>query len=278
MKEKLKNILGIFYGIVYGASLIIPGLSGGTFLVIFGCYDKICAAMSLEFKAIKKHFVFYLLFGIGAIAGLIGFVFAIGFLLNRFNTQTYLFFLGLIMGGVPIVVKTATAEEKFKPLNLIPFVLGLALIIGLTFAPTPEAAADGETGQIFLPWIAFCGMVAAVAMVLPGISGAFVLLAFGVYDTFTGALRELDFAIIIPAIIGVLAGIVGGARLIRFLLKRYKLMVYSAIIGMVLGSIVPVLNQASPAFDVNTLIGFAFMLAGIFTVAALGKIAKPNDN
>jgi uncharacterized membrane protein len=82
-----KYILGFLVGLIYGASLIIPGLSGGTFLVIFGCYDKICAAMALDFKAIKREFLFYVFFGVGAIAGLGGFLFAIDFLQTHFDVS-----------------------------------------------------------------------------------------------------------------------------------------------------------------------------------------------
>jgi putative membrane protein len=267
---------------VYGASLIIPGLSGGTFLVVFGCYDKICAAFALDFKTIKKHFIFYALFGVGAAIGLLGFLFAVGFLLSNFETQTYLFFLGLIMGGMPIIIKNATSTDdgnkvNFKPLCLIPFVLGLALIIGISLIPTPASASLEGIRPVSSLWVAFCGMVAAVAMVLPGISGAFVLVAFDVYDVLTNALRALDFEILLWAGAGIVIGIVGGARLIRVLLKKYKMMVYSAIIGMVLGSVVPVVTVAQPDMDIDTLIGFVCMLVGIVIVARLGKITKPNE-
>jgi len=280
-----KNILGFIYGIVYGASLIIPGLSGGTFLVIFGCYDKICAAFALDFKTIKKHFIFYVFFGFGAIAGLIGFLFAIRFLQENFNTPTFLFFLGLIMGGIPFIFKVATTSNegervKFKPMCLIPFIFGLALVVGIAVM-TPEKPADEALVDEIAAFdfadtirIGLIAVAAAVAMVLPGISGAGILLAFGAYNEFTGALSvsNPDFNVLIPAGIGVLIGIVAGAKLIRWLLKKSKLMVYSAIIGMVIGSIVPVLREANvTTFNTDAIIGTVCMLIGIVIVTILTR-------
>jgi len=284
----IKYILGLIYGVVYGASLIIPGLSGGTFLVIFGVYDKICAAMSLDFKAIKKHFVFYCFFGVGAIFGLGGFLFAIKFLQENFNTPTFLFFLGLILGGIPFILKVATTADsgervKFKPICILPFLLGLALVVGIALGtpekePFPaEIIGDEVTGEITVGdpnaiILGLIAMAAAVAMVLPGISGAGILLAFGAYSTFTSAAREMDFAVLIPVGIGLLLGIVLGAKLIRWLLKKSKLMVYSAIIGMVIGSVVPVLKEANvTTFNADALIGTVCMLVGVVIVSLLTR-------
>jgi putative membrane protein len=223
--------------------------------------------------------MFYVFFGIGAICGLIGFLFAIKLLHDNFNTQTYLFFLGLILGGLPFIFKTATSggdgeARKFKPVCLVPAVLGFVLIVGLFLAEASGALGagladlDSVTVGIVLR-VAAVAAIAAIAMVLPGISGAFILLAFGVYDVFTGALRELNFAIILPAGVGALIGIVGGAKLVRLLLKKYKLMVYSAIIGMVIGSVVPILGKAGTGLNISTLVGALFMTVGIIAVFML---------
>jgi len=239
----IKNILGTVYGMVYGASLIVPGLSGGTFLVIFGVYDKICAAMSLDFKTIKKHFIFYVFFGVGAVLGLVAALQGITKLAESFPTPTFLFFLGLILGGIPFILRVATTTNegervRFKPMCILPFLLGLVLVVGIALG-TPEKPVDDETGLVSQGMspiaVGLIAVAAAVAMVLPGISGAGILLAFGAYKEFTGAvsLSNPNFSVLIPAGIGVIIGIVAGAKLIRWLLKKSKLMVYSAIIGMV---------------------------------------------
>ncbi|MCL1831648.1 MAG: DUF368 domain-containing protein, partial [Oscillospiraceae bacterium] len=240
----MQLILGLIYGVVYGISHVIPGLSGGTFLVIFGCYDKVCEAFALNFKVIKKHFFFFVMFGIGSVAGVIGFAHAITFLMERFSVQTHLFFMGLILGGIPLINKIATQgengeSEKWSAKCILPFILGFALIVGLfaaeklsLFGGSAANTATDSFNAVFALKIVAYSAIAAIAMVLPGISGAFMFVAFGVYDTLMSALKELDLSVIIPAAIGILIGIVAGAKLVLFLLKRFKIIVYAAIMGM----------------------------------------------
>jgi len=236
----VKKLLGIIYGFVYGASLIIPGLSGSTFLVIFGCYDKVCAAFALDFKAIKEHFTFYIVFGLGAVAGLVGSIFAITELIERFHWSN-LIFAALILIGLPAIIKSADGEGaenssvKFKPLCIIPFVLGAAAIVAVSLS---EMFLEGGSDSVGVIGLVVYSSIAAAAMLIPGISGAFMLMAFGIYEPVMGALRALDFSIIIPAVIGIVLGLVLGAKLITFLLKKFRLMVYSALIGMVIASVV----------------------------------------
>jgi putative membrane protein len=275
----IKYLSGGIYGMVYGASLLIPGLSGGTFLVIFGCYDKICAAFALDFKLIKKHFIFYLFFGFGAVIGIVASLLGIRVLFDSFPTQTYLFFLGLIMGGVPFILKTATSEERFKPMCIVPFLFGLLAIIGLFVVENAGVFGDSAGEAATLGFSIRMGVYAfftAIAMVLPGISGALVLTAFGAYRTFMDSLSlsNPNLSVLVPAAIGGILGIVGGAKLVRFLLRKYKLMVYSAIIGMVVGSIVPVLGAAQARFNLDSLIGAFCMIAGIVIVAMLSRVNK----
>ena len=243
----IKNLLGIIYGMVYGASLIIPGLSGGTFLVIFGCYDKICAAMALDFKMIKKHFVFYMFFGIGAVAGILGFARVITLLFNNYRTATEIALIVLILAGLPFIYKKAFSSDssdslqKLKPIYAIPFVLGLGAVIGLSFI-------SGGTATENVILIAVFSFIAAFVMVLPGISGSLMLVVFGVYDVITGALTDFNLSVIVPAVIGILLGTVVGAKTIVFLLGKHKVMAYSAIIGMVVGSVVNIVQSMIGGF------------------------------
>ena len=272
MDRYLRNFLGLFYGIVYGVAHIVPGLSGGTFLVIFGCYDIVCEAFALNFKTIKNNFLFFVCFGIGTIGGLVGFAHIIIFLLESFVIQTNLFFMGLILGGLPLIAKIAEREEKFKPLCIFPFAIGLALVVSLFFFERLGmfgGAAAQSNDAMFFAKIVIYAFVAAVAMVMPGISGAFVLVVFGVYDMFMDAVRVLDFTLIVPAAIGVLLGIVVGAKLVLLLLKKFELMIYSAIIGMVIGSIVPLFPYGF-GINIATFIGLVTLVLGALAAHVMG--------
>jgi putative membrane protein len=269
----IKILLGFIYGLVYGVAHVVPGLSGGTFLVIFGCYETVCEAFALNIKEIKKNFLFLLFLVIGTVAGLIGFVHVITFLFDNFEVQIKLFFMGLILGGIPLISKIATEKEKYKPACILPFILGLFLVIGLFLIEKYGISGVDATSAVdfmFYAKIVIAAFFAAIAMVMPGISGAFVLVAFGVYELFVEALKEMDFAFLLPVVIGLLLGIIIGARLVLLVIKRHTLLAYSAILGMVIGSVVALIPEG---FGLNaaTFTGIACLAAGVFVAYILGK-------
>ena len=118
--------------------------------------------------------------------------------------------------------------------------------------------------------------IAAIAMIIPGVSGSFVMLTLGVYTTVIGAVKDLDFAIIIPCAIGAIIGLVAGARLITWLMKKYSLMTYSAILGLVAGSIYVIL-PAGFGFNIATLVGFVCLAVGAFVAFIVGKNTKVGE-
>ncbi|MBP3858123.1 MAG: DUF368 domain-containing protein [Ruminiclostridium sp.] len=275
----LQYVLAVLYGLVFGIANIIPGVSGGTMLVVFGCYDKVCGALSLNFKEIKKNIVFLIFFGIGAVIGLVGFSFVITWLFENFPTETYMFFMGLIVGSTPLIIRNATVREKFRPICALPFVLALVLVVGLAVleGASGEAAAAAQVsgiGAVALYLIA--GFVAAVAMIIPGVSGSFIMVLFGTYQPVIAAIKALDFAILIPTAIGVIAGLVLGARLISMLMKRFRLMVFSAILGLVAGSLYAIFP---PDFGLNThtFIGVIALAAGFAAAFIVGRHTKTEE-
>ena len=118
--------------------------------------------------------------------------------------------------------------------------------------------------------------VAAIAMIIPGVSGSFVMLTLGVYTTVIGAVKDLDFAIIIPCAIGAVIGLVFGARLITWLMKKYSLMTYSAILGLVAGSIY-VIFPAGFGLNLATLAGVICLGVGAFVAYIVGKNTKVGE-
>jgi len=277
-KSPWRSAMGLFYGMVYGIAHVVPGLSGGTFLVIFGCYDIVCEAFALNFTKIKEHFFFLMLFGIGTVGGLIGFVYAFTFILQRFGLQTNLFFMGLILGSIPLIVRTATADSGITSLPLPSGIVGFALVVALFLAEKFDlfALSGVPSGSIlFAAVIFFYSFVAAIAMILPGISGAFVLVAFGVYDLFIEAIKTLHLAVLIPAVVGILVGIVVGAKLILLVLNRYRLVVYAAIVCMVLGSVVP-LFPVGLGLNAATLAGVICFVLGGYVAVLMGKTESGN--
>ena len=269
----MQYVLAVLYGLVFGIANIIPGVSGGTMLVVFGCYDKVCGALSLNLKEIKKNIVFLIFFGIGAVIGLVAFSFVITWLFESFPTETYMFFIGLIVGSVPLIIRNATAKQKFTPICAVPFTLALILVVGLAMlegAAGDSTAAAEATGIMGMLLYLFAGFAAAVAMIIPGVSGSFIMVLLGTYQPVIASIKSLDFAILIPTAIGVVGGLILGARLITFLMKRFRLIVFSAILGLVAGSIYAIFP---PDFGLNldTLIGIAALALGFAVSFIVGR-------
>ena len=220
----VQSIRGLIYGIVYGVAHTVPGLSGGTFLVIFGCYDIVCEAFALNIASIKKHITFLLPLGVGTLAGLVGFAHAITYLLENYRIQTNFTFMGLILGSVPLILKLASDDEKFTFKHLLPFVMGLGVVVSLALLERFGVFAGGSSqvaGTAYLAGIFAYAFIAAVAMVMPGISGAFVLVACGVYDVFMEAIKNLNLVILLPAIVGMLLGIIVGGKLMILIMLLF---------------------------------------------------------
>lgn len=370
-------------GLAFGIANVIPGVSGGTMLVVFGIYDKLTEAIS-GLKAIFKNIGFLMSFCLGAGAGILGFAYIITLLFEQFGVQTNMFFIGLILGSVPLIVRTATKTDKVKPLCILPFVLGLAAVVGLTMLESASAtesfsmteSINGETTTISIinnsdraieswsveienggcfdvgyditgaevsvnvstfdkikqlfgastsdqlnlisslkgveiaPSETYCFsysnadadftiedmslsvsykidvmffmtmlialFIAAVAMIIPGVSGSFVMMLLGVYSTVIAALKDLNMMIIIPCAIGAILGIMLGAKLISTLLKKYSLIVYSLIMGLVIGSVYAILPQGF-GFNLETGYGFVTLFCGVLVSVLIDKIGKPSE-
>ena len=375
----MQNLLAVLYGLVFGVANVIPGVSGGTMLVTFGCFDKVCGALSLNFKEIKKNFKFLVFFGIGAVIGILGFSYVISFLFENFPTATYLFFIGLIGGSVPLIYRNATAHEKLKPSCIIPFIAALAAVVGLavleqntgedylldaqfngasgtvTFTnnsgrdmenltfeldegkilsvsgegvtlqyvggkteaikemlgmevdKTPQTVVmdkmlkNGEsvifnaeveleegmtlkfkpkfenpmTVVLFLS-IMGAALIVSVTMIIPGVSGSFMMVLMGMYTTVISAVKDFNLEVMIPFVIGVIPGLIFGARLIRWLLKKFRLTVFSAILGLVIGSVYAILPTGF-GFNLETLFGLLAMALGAFISLIVGKHTEVED-
>lgn len=287
MKKFLGYLKLILCGIVFGIANVIPGVSGGTMLVVFGVYDQLTEAIS-GVRAIIKNIVFLLFLGIGAGIGILGFASLIKYLFENYGVQTNMYFIGLILGSVPMIFHMGTAEKKVRPLCLLPFILAMGLVIGLTVLNGYMEANDlipaAETVEGFSIFVTvkllICAFVAAVAMIIPGLSGSFVMMLLGVYNTVINAiqLKALNFYVIIPVAVGVVLGIILGAKLISTLIKKHKLMVYSAIMGLVIGSVYAILPSGF-SFNLQTGYGFVCLLFGVLTSILVERLGgKSTDS
>ena len=277
MKKFIEYLRYFLCGLVFGTANVIPGVSGGTMLVVFGVFDRLTEAIS-GIKKIFENFWFLFTFALGAGGGIILSSFVISSLFQSFGVQTNMFFIGLILGGVPLIYKFGTEEQKVKPSCIVPFVIAMAVVIGLTVLEKMNVfklAPDVVTGFdiVISLKLVVCAAIAAVTMIIPGISGSFVMMLLGVYETIIGAIKDMNFFVIIPFAIGAVIGIIGGAKLISMLIRKNKLMVYSALMGLVIGSVYAILPDGF-GFNLQTGYGFACALLGVLAALLVEKLGK----
>lgn len=248
--------IDIIKGIFMGVANVIPGVSGGTMAVSLGIYDKFISSITGFFKDWRKSCKVLLPIVIGIGIGVIAFTYLIEYLLSQHTFVTCMTFVGLILGGLPMLYKDMRNKmiEKNKKLgigNLVAFILMFALVVGL-----PLLGVGSETSNVLVGTplnmiiLFFVGLIAAATMVIPGVSGSLVLMILGYYygiintiKNFLDSLRVLDInsllngiLVLAPFGIGVLVGIGIIAKVIEYLFSKHSVMTYSAIFGLVLAS------------------------------------------
>lgn len=277
MKEKISLAIK---GFILGVANIIPGVSGGTLAITMGIYERLIDCISHFFKNIKKNLNFIIPIGIGAVLSILIISKVITASLKNFPLATTLFFVGLIVGGVPMIAGNVK-KEKIKPVNIIVFLLTFAIIMFMTFGPSSSNNIDLSNmnlGMMFI--LLLVGIVAAATMVIPGVSGSFVLMLLGFYKPVIGTVSNLtnfselgnNLLILCPFGIGVLIGFVLVAKLIEFLLAKFRVATYYGILGFVISSIVGLLVSVFgfSASIVEIFIGIALFIVGAFIGYKLG--------
>lgn len=264
----------IVIGVILGVANVIPGVSGGTLAVVFNIYDRLISVITLNVKKILSEWKFILPLVAGMGLGIILFSKAITFLFENYPVQTNWFFIGIILGSIPMIVKRLMAASKasFSDARKIPVsaivcgVLALAVMAIMTYANVAESGAPIQTE--LTPLLAvklFIGLACAtIAMIIPGISGSFLMLVVGIYSTVIAAISDLNIPLLIPAVIGGVIGLLGGAKLVRFLMAKVPAQTYGAIMGLVLGSILVIF----PGFG-----GFATVATSLLA-AAVGFVVS----
>lgn len=254
-KEK-KSFLGIaFRGIGMGAADVVPGVSGGTIAFITGIYEELLETISglklgllktwrkEGFKAMWREGNFRFLFALftGIIISIASLAIAIKYLLATFPIHLWAFFFGLIIASVWLVGKSV---NQWNAKNIAGVVLGtVAAYFITTISPTQESS--------HLFYIFICGSIAICAMILPGISGSFILLLLGAYTTVLGAVSGLIEAIkasnwdlvfsngllLFVFILGCLVGLISFSRILNWLFKKAHDFTVAILTGFLIGSL-----------------------------------------
>ena len=229
-------------GTVIGIANIVPGVSGGTIAVVLGIYDRLIAAINAILarnRAAIAELPFLALVTAGVLCGIFFFAGAFEHLYVIYPHEIAFLFLGLILGGLGPLWHTA-ARYRLRPWHALPFVAGIALVLLLLLTLSTSGEFGGRlpplSATVSLLLIA-SGAAAAAAMVVPGISGSLILLLMGTYGPILHAVSERNLAALALVMLGVCIGGIAVTRLIAFVLQRAPAAAYSAIMGLVIGSL-----------------------------------------
>ncbi|PZG60216.1 DUF368 domain-containing protein [Staphylococcus aureus] len=277
--------INILKGFAMGTSDLVPGVSGGTIALLLGIYNQFIASISGIFsRRFWPSFTFLIPIIIGILLAMGSLSNLFNYLLSQHHIPTMFFFGGLIIGIVPYLLKISNYKTSFTTKHYMMVIAGIAILIVITLMNNGDKHA-GETltlstGLIIKYFIA--GMCASSAMLLPGISGSFMLLVFGVYGTVMLAISEvvkLNFAglpILLAVGFGVLAGFIISSKIIQYFLTHHKLMTFALIIGFVVGSLFAVF----PGLPTNIMMWFVSLVVfiiGFIVSLALGRITAENE-
>ncbi|MDE6568783.1 MAG: DUF368 domain-containing protein [Lachnospiraceae bacterium] len=250
----MKIVKDILKGILIGVANAIPGVSGGTMMVSMGIYDDIIYCITHLFKQLKKSIMTLLPYLIGMAIGIVGLAFAIGYLLEHFEFQTKMAFIGLILGGVPLLFGKIKEKKKGFPHACI-FLLFFVAIIAMEYFGGESSDVTLKVGVIPAILIFLVGVIASATMVIPGVSGSMMLMILGYYNPIMAAVKDFVVALtsmdiskmitlcgsLVPFGLGVVIGIFAIAKLIEVLLQRYEVFTYCGILGLVMSSPVVIL-------------------------------------
>ena len=258
----MKYATDFFKGIIAGIGGIAPGLSGSVMLIILGLYEKAVNAIGTLFKNFKENLLFLIPLVCGFGVGILLFSKIVDFTLENYEFQTRYLFLGLVLGTLPLFYK----EVKKNGFNKKYYILIAVSLAGglLLFA---------KGGNLF-PQVT---VAVAGSSLVPGVDSAVILSALGLYELYVSSIADLNFAILIPAGVGLVAGAFIISAVMNFLIKRFYTITFSVIFGLFLSIIPKVLTEKCALNTGLDVIGAAALVIVGFAVSYYLEDIKGNN-
>ena len=298
MNQYIANFLK---GIGVGSANVIPGVSGGTIALITGIFERLINALKSfnltaiklfftgKFKEFAKHTDLWFLasVGCGVVVAILSIARLFEFLFDRYPIYLWSFFFGMILVSIYYVGITI---EKFNWKVVLSFIIGTAIALFIAFG-TPA----NENSNVF--YLMICGAVATCSMILPGLSGSFVLVLMGNYQLIMiDAVNDLNLKILLPVVLGGVVGLLAFSHLLSWIFKNYRDITIAVLTGFILGSMpiswpwkndvityfgseakVTGYEYYFPEFNLDFAIAFVIMLIGAALIVLTEKMAKAKE-
>ena len=255
-RDNMRVYLSYFIkGMAIGIANAIPGVSGGTIAFVLGIYEKLTYSIStlptalikLKWKDIIESLKILIPTFFGAAVSIFLFLNIINYLFSNYPVPTKIFFVGLVLGSFPFVTKTV---EKYNFKVFLAFFLGAFIMAIFVYFDINEPEINEAVGEtvsssnfsfVYGIKLFFCGIAAAIAMVIPGISGSLLLLILGEYENISYFVSNMTSNLnnIYPLIflgIGILIGIFLISKLITILIQKYRSMLFGFVLGILIVS------------------------------------------
>lgn len=278
----------IIQGALIGGGAILPGVSGGVLAVVFGIYRPMMAFLSHPVKAFRQHVSLFIPVIIGVGLGFWGFAGLVDLLFSGNKPLAMALFVGLIFGTVPLLYRDAqkprdgaalSAGEKRN--NLLALVISFAALLTYLFI---VSRGEGQDIEPTLLWSFLSGIIWGFSLVVPGLSSSSILLFIGIYTKLMAAVKDLNFGVIVPLLVGIVLVAFLFARFVDRLFDRHYGIASNAVVGLVVASTLAIVIMPPEGYAI-TGIGqgvLALLLAAAGFVGAhyLGKWGekiKPAD-
>ncbi len=246
---------GAIGGVIMGLAMLVPGLSGGTMLLAAGIYPRFIRAVAeiSTFRFRVRSIVLLACVGLGAVAAIVTLAGTVKDLVIHHQWIMYSLFIGLTLGGVPLLwsmVKPADSTVVVASIIGILAMVALVVVHGARGASEESTAGTGDVAATAMLLLA--GVAGGSAMILPGLSGSYLLLVLGQYVVILGAIANAadaatarDWAaaavtlkVIVPVGVGVIVGIVGVSNVVKLCLDRFPRATLGFLLGLLLGAVV----------------------------------------
>ena len=285
----LKDIRNIFNGIIYGATLIVPGVSATIFAIMLGFYDQLIGTINHFREDFRKNIRYLAAFLLGVAVGAVLFSSVVLYFLEKYPLQIMALFMGLLTGTIPLIASKADMIKRKLPVRKVLLtVLFLSALLAISrFASvheTDSVQANHAIDLLLILYILLAGIINGATLVIPGLSGAFLLLIMGIYPLVIGSISSIGIyignpgdlsllaeicMILLPFGIGGVIGLLCMARLMEKLIRDHFHAVYAVILGLVLGSLVIItIDFILPEIEqpiVSAVVSVILFIAGCLT-------------
>ncbi len=280
-----KALKDLVVGVLIGIMSMLPGASGGTIAVVFGIYERLIADVADIRRKLLKDLNFIIPVGIGIVIGLLVCAVGIDALLQDWEVPLMFFFAALIVCQVPDIYRLSNDENDGRPTgsNILAYIVGMiVMVVSLLLGSVDSNISLVELNAVDIVLLFVLGVVITLSKVVPGLSGAAILLAIGLYTPLMSLIGGTDLSVImdritaiIPIGIGIIIGAIGLAKIVDHFMQHHRRSTYFCILGLTVGSIITVLVQALQGLDsiIMVMVSFVMIVIGLAFGYVLSRVS-----